>query len=224
MRFPFVIQLKNMSLLLTGGKHVGCVRKTGASRGTKSDGPRVAYHWCSIADIEEQQTKYSPVLWMEERSVFVVGGSIDYENSHRLKPISANVSLRVGPAQSHDIHCHVPRYKAMKHSCTRWVFSEAKFIVHIVLKHTHAHLVFQDKRYSPCPRNFLSLRPEGVALVPFILQQHDEVWWWLRPVEMWWHTRRNQISSFGETDESIKIGGGVSSVDYWQSRGAHQRY
>ena len=21
--------------------------------------------------------------------------------------------------------------------------------------------------------------------------------------EMWWHTRRNQISSFGETDESI---------------------
>ena len=31
---------------------------------------------------------------------------------------------------------------------------------------------------------------------------------------MWWHTRRNQISSFGETDESISIGGGVSSVDY----------
>ena len=24
-----------------------------------------------------------------------------------------------------------------------------------------------------------------------------------RPVEMWWHTRRNQILSFGETDESI---------------------
>ena len=24
-----------------------------------------------------------------------------------------------------------------------------------------------------------------------------------RPVEMWWHTRRNQISSFGETYESI---------------------
>jgi len=23
------------------------------------------------------------------------------------------------------------------------------------------------------------------------------------PVEMWWHKRRNQISSFGETDESI---------------------
>ena len=22
-------------------------------------------------------------------------------------------------------------------------------------------------------------------------------------IEMWWHTRRNQISSFGETDESI---------------------
>jgi len=22
-------------------------------------------------------------------------------------------------------------------------------------------------------------------------------------VETWWHTRRNQISSFGETDESI---------------------
>ena len=29
-----------------------------------------------------------------------------------------------------------------------------------------------------------------------------------RPVEMWWHTRRNQISSFGETDGSISIGGG----------------
>jgi len=32
-------------------------------------------------------------------------------------------------------------------------------------------------------------------------------WWltelWYRPVEMWWHTCRNQISSFGETDESI---------------------
>ena len=26
--------------------------------------------------------------------------------------------------------------------------------------------------------------------------------------EMWWHTRRNQISSFGETDESILIGAG----------------
>ena len=25
---------------------------------------------------------------------------------------------------------------------------------------------------------------------------------------MWWHTRRNQISSFGEKDESIYIGGG----------------
>jgi len=32
--------------------------------------------------------------------------------------------------------------------------------------------------------------------------------------ETWRHTRRNQISSFGETDESIQIGGGVSSVDY----------
>ena len=28
---------------------------------------------------------------------------------------------------------------------------------------------------------------------------------------------------FGETDESISIGGGVSSVDYWQPRCAHQR-
>jgi len=37
---------------------------------------------------------------------------------------------------------------------------------------------------------------------------------------MRWHTRRNQISSFGETDESIKIGrDGVSSVDYWYNRG-----
>jgi len=29
----------------------------------------------------------------------------------------------------------------------------------------------------------------------------------------WWHTRRNQISSFPETDESIQIGRSVSSVD-----------
>jgi hypothetical protein len=29
---------------------------------------------------------------------------------------------------------------------------------------------------------------------------------------MWWHTRGNQISSFGETDESIEIGEGVSSA------------
>jgi hypothetical protein len=35
-------------------------------------------------------------------------------------------------------------------------------------------------------------------------------------------TRRNQISSFDETDESIYIGRGVSSVDYWQPSCAHQ--
>ena len=29
---------------------------------------------------------------------------------------------------------------------------------------------------------------------------------------MWWHMRRNQIWSFSEMDESIFIGGGVSSV------------
>jgi hypothetical protein len=39
---------------------------------------------------------------------------------------------------------------------------------------------------------------------------------------MRWHTRRNQISSFGDTDESIYFGGGVISVDYWQPRCAHQ--
>jgi hypothetical protein len=33
---------------------------------------------------------------------------------------------------------------------------------------------------------------------------------------MWWQTPRNQISSLGETDESIYIGWDVSSVDYWQ--------
>ena len=43
-----------------------------------------------------------------------------------------------------------------------------------------------------------------------------------RPVEMCWHTRRNQISSFGETYESIYIGGGISLVEYWQPRCAHQ--
>jgi len=40
---------------------------------------------------------------------------------------------------------------------------------------------------------------------------------------MWWHTRRNQIWSFSETDESIYIGGGVSSVDCWQPKYAHRR-
>jgi hypothetical protein len=39
---------------------------------------------------------------------------------------------------------------------------------------------------------------------------------------MWWHTRRNQILSFHETDESIYIGGGVSSVDYWKASCTHQ--
>jgi len=34
---------------------------------------------------------------------------------------------------------------------------------------------------------------------------------------MWWHTRRNQIRSSSETEESIYIGGGVSSVEYWLS-------
>jgi len=39
----------------------------------------------------------------------------------------------------------------------------------------------------------------------------------------WWHTRRNQIWFSSETDESIYIGGGVSSVGCWQPRCAHQR-
>jgi hypothetical protein len=39
-----------------------------------------------------------------------------------------------------------------------------------------------------------------------------EMWWhtfemWWHTFEMWWHTRRNQILPFGETDESISIGG-----------------
>ena len=33
----------------------------------------------------------------------------------------------------------------------------------------------------------------------------------------WWHTHRNQIRSSSETGESIYIGGGVSSVEYWLS-------
>ena len=40
-----------------------------------------------------------------------------------------------------------------------------------------------------------------------------------RPVEMWWHKRRNQISSFGETDESIWIGRGASVQSTTGSRG-----
>ena len=40
---------------------------------------------------------------------------------------------------------------------------------------------------------------------------------------MWWHTRRNQIRSSSEMDESIYIGGGVSSVEYWLSWSAGRR-
>ena len=32
---------------------------------------------------------------------------------------------------------------------------------------------------------------------------------------MWWHTPRNQISSFGESTSPFISAGGVSSVDYW---------
>jgi len=39
-----------------------------------------------------------------------------------------------------------------------------------------------------------------------------------RPVEMWWHTRRNQISSFVRNGRVHlnRPRGGVSSVNYWQ--------
>jgi len=40
---------------------------------------------------------------------------------------------------------------------------------------------------------------------------------------MWRHKRRNQIRSSSETDESIYIGGGVSSVEYWLSWSAGRR-
>jgi hypothetical protein len=40
--------------------------------------------------------------------------------------------------------------------------------------------------------------------------------------EMCWHTRRNKISYFGETYEYTYIGGGVSSVDYWQASCEYQ--
>ena len=37
-----------------------------------------------------------------------------------------------------------------------------------------------------------------------------------RPGEMWWHMRRNQISSFGRNGRvHLNRPGGVSSVDYW---------
>ena len=43
----------------------------------------------------------------------------------------------------------------------------------------------------------------------------------LTAFEMWWYMRRNQISSFDERDQSIYIGGSVSSVDHWQVSCAH---
>jgi len=45
----------------------------------------------------------------------------------------------------------------------------------------------------------------------------------VKTFETWWHTRRNQIWSFREMDESILIGGGVSSVYCWQPMSADQR-
>ena len=45
-----------------------------------------------------------------------------------------------------------------------------------------------------------------------------------RSVVMWWHTRRNQISSFARNGPvHLNRTVGVSSVDYWQPRCAHQR-
>jgi hypothetical protein len=41
-------------------------------------------------------------------------------------------------------------------------------------------------------------------------------------VKIRWHTRRNQISSFGETDESVWLSRVHSSVNYWQPRCAGQ--
>ena len=43
---------------------------------------------------------------------------------------------------------------------------------------------------------------------------------WYTAFEMWWHTRRNQILSF-ERNGRVHLNrpGGVSSVDYWHSRG-----
>jgi len=55
--------------------------------------------------------------------------------------------------------------------------------------------------FSVCLQTHVS-----VATNIFILRQtHPCVgcYCWQRPAEMWWHTRRNQISSFGQTDESI---------------------
>jgi len=66
---------------------------------------------------------------------------------------------------------------------------------------------------------------EAFSIFPQVLCANAEtlLWNWYRPVEMWWYTCRNHISSFGETDESIYFGRGVSSIDYWQPRCAYQR-
>jgi len=40
---------------------------------------------------------------------------------------------------------------------------------------------------------------------------------------MWWHTRRKQISSLGETDESVQISGGASVQSTTGSRGVRIR-
>jgi hypothetical protein len=42
------------------------------------------------------------------------------------------------------------------------------------------------------------------------------LWIWYTAVKIRWHMRRNQILSFSETDESMWLGGGDTSVDYWQ--------
>ena len=69
--------------------------------------------------------------------------------------------------------------------------------------------------YYPLPPQLSYHRPVLVPVPPHVVykgividytcvlsSQHNSFLLY-RPVEMWWHTRRNHISSFGETDESI---------------------
>jgi len=66
---------------------------------------------------------------------------------------------------------------------------------------------------STCP----SVKRTDLCILSFLLYSVQVSCLPLSANGTWWHTRRNQIRSSSETDGSIYIGGGVSTVEYWLS-------
>jgi len=71
------------------------------------------------------------------------------------------------------------------------------------------------------PHKSTTALAESLIALPFVNKGDENIKY--SAFETWWHTRRNQISSFAETDEYILIGVFVSSVDYRQPMCAHHR-